>query len=710
MTVQASSQASAAPAPRLVYDLLPVIYRLRDAEQPGLPLSALLSLVEDELQRLRDDVSGLYDDWFIETCAEWAVAYLGDLLGVQGLRPVPESAVSGRALVANTIRYRRAKGTPAVLEQMARDVTGWPARVVEYFALLGTTQHLDHVRPGLGGFASLRDPDGLALTGTAFDPSSRAVDVRHIDSGRGRYQLPNIGLHLWRLAAFRVEGGSARAVPGAGPGCWTFDPAGRDVPLFHPGRPAGPGRVQEQDVPGRLRRRALLHDLAAAPADRSYLTADDPVFRIFLDDDLKPVASGDLICRDLSDWRRPAARPLTGRPVVAVDPVLGRLAVSADAATRRIRVDYAYGLAGDIGAGPFDRRGSLAAAWPGPADAVADWLIRVSADDQPVPGRTVRTLGEALSLWDARPPAAAGQTGVIAIADSASYAEDLDVTVGPGDTLLVVAASLPADEQAPIRLEDVRLTATGLRPHLIGNLRVTGSGGNGVVHVDGLQVEGAAEVGPGDLGQLILSDVTLLRGQAGDASSGWLVAAGNPQLAVHLRRAVGAGVRLPEAMTVSLAESLLYAPDAGPAGPAALDALAATADLDTCTVLGRIQVGVMSASNCLLAGLVEARRRQQGCVRFSYLPLASRTARRHHCLPEPQGPPVVPVFTSSDPASPGFGQLAASGPRAIATGADDEDELGAFHILHQAQRLANLSSQLDQYLRFGLEAGVFFET
>jgi hypothetical protein len=71
---------------------------------------------------------------------------------------------------------------------------------------------------------------------------------------------------------------------------------------------------------------------------------------------------------------------------------------------------------------------------------------------------------------------------------------------------------------------------------------------------------------------------------------------------------------------------------------------------------------------------------------------------------------VVPVFTSLDPASPGFGQLAAGGPRAIATGADDEDELGAFHVLHQARRLANLSSQLDQYLRFGLEAGVFFET
>ena len=31
-------------------------------------------------------------------------------------------------------------------EQLARDVTGWPARLTEYFQLLAATQHLNHVR------------------------------------------------------------------------------------------------------------------------------------------------------------------------------------------------------------------------------------------------------------------------------------------------------------------------------------------------------------------------------------------------------------------------------------------------------------------------------------------------------------------------------------------------------------------------------------
>ena len=36
--------------------------------------------------------------------------------------------------------------------------------------------------------------------------------------------------------------------------------------------------------------------------------------------------------------------------------------------------------------------------------------------------------------------------------------------------------------------------------------------------------------------------------------------------------------------------------------------------------------------------------------------------------------------------------------------------MGAYHLLFQPQREANLRIRLEEYLRFGLEAGVFFET
>ena len=254
----------------------------------------------------------------------------------------------------------------------------------------------------------------------------------------------------------------------------------------------------------------------------------------------------------------------------------------------------------------------------------------------------------------------------------------------------------------------MRLTATGLRPHL--RLRVTGSGERrGACR---RAAGGGENPGPPrrDPGRADPERRHVAADQAGGASSGWLVAAGNPQLAAHLRRAVCAGVEAPEATTVLPAQSLLMRRMRGLLGPAALDAPLATADLDTCTVLAGIQVGAMSASNCLLAGLVEARRRQ-GCVRFSYLPLASATApRRHHCLPEPQGPPGrfrrPPRPTRRPRAS-------ASWPRAVRGRHRHRRRRRGLSwapsmSCTRSWRLANLSSQLDQ-TRALVEA-VFFET
>jgi hypothetical protein len=57
---------------------------------------------------------------------------------------------------------------------------------------------------------------------------------------------------------------------------------------------------------------------------------------------------------------------------------------------------------------------------------------------------------------------------------------------------------------------------------------------------------------------------------------------------------------------------------------------------------------------------------------------------------------------------PAYMQLSASCPAAITTGAEDGGEMGAFHLVQQAQRLANLRNALEEYLRVGLEAGVLF--
>src|SRR5918992_154390 len=93
---------------RTLYNLLPAIYRLRDVEQNG-PLKALIAIIAEQSAIVQEGIEQAYDDAFIETCAEWVVPYIGDLIGarVAGFG----GGVSQRPKVANTLAYRRRKGT-----------------------------------------------------------------------------------------------------------------------------------------------------------------------------------------------------------------------------------------------------------------------------------------------------------------------------------------------------------------------------------------------------------------------------------------------------------------------------------------------------------------------------------------------------------------------------------------------------------------------
>jgi hypothetical protein len=97
-------------------------------------------------------------------------------------------------------------------------------------------------------------------------------------------------------------------------------------------------------------------------------------------------------------------------------------------------------------------------------------------------------------------------------------------------------------------------------------------------------------------------------------------------------------------------------------------------------------------------------------VRFCFVPTGSVTPRRFRCLPDEAHPAVLPHFTSLRYGDPGYGQLRHATDAAIREGAHDGGEMGVLHALYQPQREANLRLRLDEYLRFGLHAGLFFAT
>jgi len=71
---------------------------------------------------------------------------------------------------------------------------------------------------------------------------------------------------------------------------------------------------------------------------------------------------------------------------------------------------------------------------------------------------------------------------------------------------------------------------------------------------------------------------------------------------------------------------------------------------------------------------------------------------------------LKPVFTDLHYGHPGYAQLYLQCPGEIREGAEDEAEMGVFHHLQQPQREANLRASLEEYMRVGLEAGIFYVT
>ncbi|HEX2039847.1 MAG TPA: hypothetical protein VHF47_08975 [Acidimicrobiales bacterium] len=472
----------AAYADRL-WSLMPAVYRADDGDgtdAPG-PLQELVTRVARQAAVVRRSTERLWQDQSIETCDDWVVPYLADLLAtnlVAGL-----DARGHRLDVAKTISYRRRKGTLGVLEELARDVTAWEARVVEMFRRLGRTRHLldppigrpadTDDPPGhralqlaqglvgprtgtpLGGLADLRHVYGASRTGTAFDEFAHRLDVRGGLGALGWYNIPRLGVFLWRLRSFPV--GVGMPVPVAGcPGHFVFDPTGREVPLF-----ARPART-----PDMLARRW-------APAEEWQVPT--PIGRALLDE------AEDRLCPRSIDVLRFQGGFLDSLDLSArtVYPERGRFKVDP-ALAPGARVTYCYGFAAAIGAGPYDRRvlGSPAAAVPTP----------VLADVTGGGGALAARL------------ATLGASGTVTLADSLTYDAVADVGAPTGLTAVRVAA---ANRIRPV-----------LRPAAVQPWAFTGAAGSSLV-LEGLLLSGRDVVLRGRFDRVVVDCCTLDPGASG---------------------------------------------------------------------------------------------------------------------------------------------------------------------------------------------------
>jgi hypothetical protein len=124
-----------------LWNLLPGVYRAQDATVAGVPgpLRELTNRLGAQAAVLRRSIDRLWENQSIETCDDWAIPYIGDLLATRLVACL--DARAQRLDVAKTIYYRRRAGTLGLLEELVADIAGREARAVEFFRRLGRTRH-----------------------------------------------------------------------------------------------------------------------------------------------------------------------------------------------------------------------------------------------------------------------------------------------------------------------------------------------------------------------------------------------------------------------------------------------------------------------------------------------------------------------------------------------------------------------------------------
>jgi len=681
--------------------LLPSIYLNYPyaSEDKASAADALLKTIAEQIKAIESDIDKLYDNWFIETCSEWVVPYLADMIGVTQINPVVEKDHSSRAWVANAIGYRRRKGTLWILEQLARDVTNFDSTVVEFFQYLATTQHINHKRIEKSLTCDTRKVGAMEVLGTPFDKVSRNLDVREIQTGSGRYNIPNIGFFLWRIQPYPIYDAPAQDL---GNGRFTFSQLGHEkMQLFN--LPVSESSISqatsEINLPAPITRRALIENKSMyydKNGGRSIsITVDE------IDKDVN-----DIVVCNLQNWDQRLSENK-----VALDPVLGRLAFPEGVKPQKVLVSYCYGFSGDIGSGPFLKSSTTSSSTSSSSSNVYLISKTIKEDGQ----NRATSVGQALTHWASNSSNAPNATVIFEIEDNEIYEEESLTLHLKDKTSMIIRAG---GKSRPV----IKLPASAIE------ISCEPDAQDSNVVLEGLMIaakdNNIIKVPKGNVRSLTVRQCTLVpeESSVGTVPGSSIFVEENDQLLIRFERSISGRISMTDSRAaLECVETIVDGKGDKPA------ISCYKIKLDNCTVFGRTDVTAIDCvSNTIFTESVLSQRRQIGCIRFSFVPPSSQVPRCYKCLPNflpssggraaagqgTAGSAMTkrPFFVSTRYGDPGYAQLSMMTDLAIFSGADNGNEIGVFNYLRLMDRLSNLRMALDEYMRFGMAAGVFFAT
>jgi hypothetical protein len=724
-----------------LWQLLPAVYRTLDNGTPAAPgpLQELLNRVGAQTATVRRSIDRLWENQSIETCDDWVIPYIGDLLATRLVSCL--DARAQRLDVAKTIYYRRRAGTLGVLEELTADIAGRDARAVEFFRRLGRARHqfdppignayaaaapawaagrtyapgqtvahganayvcvtggisaasggptgtgtsipdgtvtwafVDPVgslvpavieglagansRTPAGGFADLRKACAAASSNGAFDEFSHTADLRAGAQSLGWYNISHLGVFVWWLQSFPITAASPVSNGAAAP-CFTFDPSGRQLPLFAPSSRTAASFGEDWVSPD---------EWQLPVAVRNALWNDYP-------DQLYQAA----FWVGLGGGGAPAPQPRTALHII---PERGVFSFVAAPPAGEIVATYHFGFMSEIGAGGFSA-------------ALLEPVTLPAA---------VTTISGAAGLPAAL--SAVTKDATIQITDSLTYPGLTAPLTLPNATLALTVT----DKQRPM----IRWKGGG------ATWTITGTGGSLVL--EGMWLQGADIVLAGTFETVSLRYVTLDPGSSDPAGAPIGTAIdGTPLAPVHLwvqasiatlslARCITGPIRTRNGGAIeqlTATDSIIQAIPTPAGGDLALQTDIGTVSLARCTVLGPATVHRMEASACILDGVATAADAQHGCVRFSAIAQGSALHAPYRSVTVP---PVGPIFVSRRFGDPHYARLRRLADSAIVSpqagdtilgGAQNGSEMGAFTGEQVTLKKRGLTIKFEEYAPLGI--------
>jgi len=686
-----------------LYDLLPAVYRQRD-EHEGKPLESLVEIVAEQIELLENDIDGLYNNWFIETCDPWIVPYIGNLLGVKGLHKSGKFASNQRSQIANTTMYRSTKGTLSILEQIAYDTTKWHVHAIEFFKRLNRTQYLNHIKPNVIYGINLRDEKILKSIDTPFDQAAHNIDVRSITSKRGYHNIQNLGFFFWRIKALPVL--DAPAFRHDLNGRFFFSQTGHDMQLFNHPQPENEVShiTEEHHLPIPISISTLRDDLDKE--DCKYYSDEPSITKksITIRADGRVINSEDIMACDLSQWEE--IQPKKGK--VAIDPVLGRIHFSDNRIPKKVYVSYHYGFSSEIGGGFFKRDADNDNAQNNDDVDIKEYQISARKASP----TTSKSINDAIAkmIGDNEKKA------VLLIKDSEIYQESINILIPEDCEFLSIRAE---EEQRPTILTDTPIIISGKNEN--SNVEFDGilvGGKDGISSSNSLmKISKNSKINRIDIKNCTFVPSYIMKKEKKDkVTPSIIVETDNDLLEMTIKNSiVGPIIGSETRARFTIKDSIID----GTKKSASI--VGHKINLKNTTVFGPVTADFIEATNTIFNEIITVKRRQDGCVRFCYIPEGSRIPMPYHCQPNyPDGSlenikndiklKVKPRFVSTLYGHSAYAQLHQSIAKEIFEGGDNESEIGVYNTLYQPQRLRNFIDSFDEYLRFGMQAGVFFVT